>query len=426
MIRMPLLTLTLWLLGSVVVAAETAHPQKDALPDPLTLEAVLKYADSTPPEVLLLRAKAAMLTAQQQAAATATAPRAAVSGSVGRHEFQDHDHAYHTLYLNLSKQLYDQNRSAALQNALETRCKAVEIREVEARQRYRRQLMRAFFDVILADLDYRRLNEKMAVVYVTLDRMRDRHKLGAISDVALARQEKDYQALLLKRDQAEKRQRETRVLLAILMGRPDAVIDAVKPPSLSPFKRSLPPLEKLMAKATRQAPALQALRTELAALEQKKEWARRASPITVTAMGQAGIRHYENEIDKDRWNVTLQLNVPFYDGGATDAALAQVAAERLQLLAQLAKAQRTVQQRVVQLWRQLASLNREKDFLKAYSEFVDLNYTLKQGLYENEERTDLGNAMIEQSNYDYRMAEARFRYALLWQELDDLTGGKQP
>lgn len=419
-----LLWLPLWLLGLSAAAAESA--KKTPLPDPLTLEAVLQQADQTPPEVLLLRAKAAMLAAQQQAAETAMAPHASISGSLGRHEYQGDDHAYHTLYLNLSKLLYDQNRSSALNAALESQRKAVEIREADARQRYRRQLMRAFFDIILADLDYRRLNEKMAVVYVTLDRMRDRHALGSVSDVELAQQEKDYQQLLLKRDQAEKRQRETRVLLAVLMGRPDAIIDAVKPPKLEPFARPLPPLEKLMTQATQQAPALLALRTELAALEHKTQWARRTSPITLEAVGQAGIRHYENETDKDRWDVALQLNVPLYDGGATDSALAQVAAERLQVRAQLGQMQRSVQQRVVQLWGQLASMNRELEFLKAYSTFVDLNYMLKQGLYENEERTDLGNAMIEQSEYDYRMAEARFRYALLWQELDDLTGGKQP
>lgn len=422
--RFPLLWLPLWLISLSGLAADAS--KAPPLPDPLTLEAVLQHADQTPPEVLLLRAKAAMLAAQQQATETATAPRASLSGSLGRHEFQGDDHAYHTLYLNLSKLLYDQNRSGALKAALETQRKAMEVREKEARLRYRRQLMRAFFDVILADLDYRRLNEKMAVVYVTLDRMRDRHALGSISDVELAQQEKDYQALLLKRDQAEKRQRETRVLLAVLMGRPDVLIDSVTPPRLSPFKRPLPPLDKLMTQATQQAPALQALRTELAALEHKTQWARRTSPITVEAVGQAGIRHYENETDKDRWNVALQLNVPLYDGGATNAALAQVAAERLQVRAQLGQTQRSVQQRVVQLWGQLASMNRELAFLKAYSNFVDLNYMLKQGLYENEERTDLGDAMIEQSEYDYHMAEARFRYALLWQELDDLTGGKQP
>lgn len=420
----PFLWLLLWLLGAGAAAAEP--PKQTTLPDPLTLEAVLKQADQTPPQVLLLRAKAAMLAAQQQQAATDLAPRVRLSGTLGRHEFQGHDHAYHTLYVNLSKLLYDQDRSAALRQALATQQSAYAVREQDVRQRYRRQLMRAFFDIILADLDYRRLNEKMAVVYVRLDRLRDRHKLGTVSDVDLARQEKDYQALLLKRDQAEKRQRETRVLLALLMGRPQAVIDAVAPPKLAPFKRPLPPLEKLLARANRHALALQALRTELAALQYKAQWARHVRPITLTAIGRGGIRHYENETDKDHWNVALQLNVPLYDGGETDATLAQVASERLQRRAQLAQAQQDVRQRVVKLWRQLASMNREKDFLKAYSNFVDLNFMLKQGLYENEERTDLGDAMIEQSEYDYRMAEARFRYVLLWQELDDLTGGKQP
>jgi len=419
-----LLGLLLALVSAATVAADRHSPPP--LPDPLTLEAVLAHAQQLPPEVMLLRARAAMVEARKQRAEADLASRVSLSATLGRHEFQDRDHAYHTLYLNLSRLLYDQHRTDALRASLTTRRKAYELREVEARQRYRRQLMRAFFDIILADLDFRRLNEKMAVVYVSLDRLRDRHALGAVSDVELAKQEKAYQALLLERDQAEARQRETRMLLAILMGRPDAVIDAVQPPKLAPFKRALPLLEKLMAKARERAPALRALRAELAALEHKARWARLSSPITVTAVARAGVRHYENETDKDRWNVALQLNVPLYDGGMTDAALAEVAAERLKQQAELGLARRNTAQRVVQLWRQLSSLNREKTFLKAYSDFVDLNYMLKQGLYENEERTDLGDAMIEQSEYDYRVAEARFRYALLWQELDDLTGGKEP
>ena len=55
--------------------------------------------------------------------------------------------------------------------------------------------MQAFFNVILADYQYRVQNEAMAVAYVTLDKAKDRHALQQISDVNYLKLQNDYEKI---------------------------------------------------------------------------------------------------------------------------------------------------------------------------------------------------------------------------------------
>ncbi|MEN8128730.1 MAG: hypothetical protein ABFS45_00765, partial [Pseudomonadota bacterium] len=65
--------------------------------------------------------------------------------------------------------------------------------------RHRLEIMRLFFDVILADLEYTRDNEAMAIAFVEADRAGDQNELGQVSDVDLLAKEDAYQARRIKR-----------------------------------------------------------------------------------------------------------------------------------------------------------------------------------------------------------------------------------
>ena len=52
--------------------------------------------------------------------------------------------------------------------------------------------MQRYFNVVLADLQFYRYNEEMAVAYIQFDRIRIRQKLGQHTEVEVAEKEVEY------------------------------------------------------------------------------------------------------------------------------------------------------------------------------------------------------------------------------------------
>lgn len=414
-----------FLLGWLLVFSLAARAG-ESLPSPLTLQQALKMADRQPVELLEVLQQQTDLQAQRHAAELGTAWRLALTGKIGRYQYEPSDHAFHRLVLQLDKTLWDGGERDALMQALNRQLAAVQGLEGYARARYRLRVIRAYYNIILADLRYRALNEEMAVRYVTLDRARDRHRLGTLSDVELARLEKDYQQLLLQRNLAELAQRQRRVELAILLNRPEAVIDEVVAPSLPRLPEKMPDLSDMMQSVMDRNPELNAVKKQLVALVDKRDWARAARRPRVSVQAYGGIRHFENEVDKGHWRVQLALDWPLLDGGVSEQRLTQVSAEKAVLQTKLKRLNQQLSQRVARLWRTLAALRTREAWLRAYEDFVDLNMEYRRGLYENEERTDIGDAMIEQSRYDLESLKTAMDTALSWYELKVLQGEQIP
>ncbi len=416
-----------WCVALILTVLALAARAQEALPSPLTLKAALEVADRLPVEVMAVAQREVALSAERFEAQQQNRLRLALQGKVGVYQYAPDQHYYHRLALVASKVLYDGGREQALLKALGREQAALSLQRSQAMARYRLKVAEAFFDVLLADVRYRRLNEEMAVAYVELDRLRDRHELGTVSDVDLAAKESEYARLLLARNEAELAQRQRRVELAILLGRPDAVIDEVAPPPLKALSEiKVEELSSLLARLADASPDLLALRQQLQAVEARMQWARLQRSPTLSAHASAGPRYFEKEVDKGAWDVHLQLSWPLIDGGVSDAARAGVEAQRLRLLMEHKRLSQTLQRRVVKLWGELAVLKSRQAWLKAYQDFVDLNMEYKRGLYENEERTDIGDAMIEQSRYDEAALESAFRALLAWYELKLIMGERWP
>ncbi len=413
------LLLLMWMALSAANAA-------DALPSPLTLRDVLAGADRLPVPVMQARWRQAELTAGRLAVEQPRQLQVSLEGEAGVHELEGRGRRYHRLQLVGRKLLYDGGREAALTAALDQEHAAERLNEQWARAQYRLQLIESFFNVVLADLRYRTLNEKMAVVYVTLDRLRDRHELGTVSDVALAKAEKDYAELLAQRNEAELAQRQQRLRLAILLGRSDAIIDEVRPPTPGQMKRllemSVEDVSELLKKLPHLNPTLVALRQKLGATADRLRWARLQRAPSVRLEAAVGPRYYEKGVNQDSWDMRLRLDWPLLDGGASRQAAAQVSAQRLKLISEYKARLQALQSRVVTLWGRLALWPTRKKWLDAYQDYVDLNMEYRRGLYENEEKTDIGDAMIEQSRLDEATLKTLFAAVLANLELRAILG----
>jgi hypothetical protein len=124
----------------------------------------------------------------------------------------------------------------------------------------RLEILARFLDVLLADQSYSRYNEAMAVAYVQLDRANVRRELGQFSDLRVAELNATYQDVRQRRAGSEAAQRLTRALLAQAMDRPDALPHDLIAPRFPALPDSLPELKPLTDAAVADNRSLAALK----------------------------------------------------------------------------------------------------------------------------------------------------------------------
>ncbi|NEX19457.1 hypothetical protein G3480_03860 [Thiorhodococcus mannitoliphagus] len=184
----------------------------DALPDPLTLERALQELQRH--------------------------PRADASVPIPRRP---------SLYLDC-RQLAFSNSQLSDNNAL-----AIDDVVVGPLGAQRLEVIKRFFDVLLADFSFATESEAMAVAYVQYDRASARRELGQLSELHVAELEAVYQDLLHRRVASEASQQLARSLLAQAMAA-DELPRNLTPPRLPEIPDDLPAREVWLAQVDRHAP----------------------------------------------------------------------------------------------------------------------------------------------------------------------------
>ncbi len=325
----------------------------------------------------------------------------------------------------LSKRLYDFGYSDALEESARLAGDGSQWRHLGVRQKAHLAIMRSFFDVILADLQFARDNEAMAGAFIDADRARDRHELNRVSDVDLLELEALYQEALRARTESEAMQRATRSRLAIAMGRPDELVSELVQPPPPDTAAALPEYEALLAEVMQASPELKALRAAVEAAEAGVEAARLGhGPVLSGELDASVYNRMTNSTHP--LGAALVLEVPLLTGGERDAAIAQARAELRSSRASLTAAEHALRQTVLDLWLGLGTLKRQLDALQVRGDFRELYLDRSRALYELEVKTDLGDAMTEISALRLDLAYAQFEWMMAQAELAALAGRLLP
>jgi len=327
--------------------------------------------------------------------------------------------------LALTKRLYDFGYSDAREEAARLGRDGSNWRYLDARQRSHLEIMRRFFDVILADLQYARDNEAMAGAFIDVDRARDRHELKRLSDVDLLALDAIYQEALHRRMRSEAQQRVTRAQLAIAMGRPDDLASELVRPDAPEIDAPLSEYETLLEEVLQHNPELKALRAEVEAARAEVEAARNGHGPVLSGELDASVY---NRTTSSRYplGAALVIEVPLLTGGAKDAAVAAARAEMRSRSAALAAAEQALRQRVLDLRLRLDSLRIRLAGLQVRGDYRELYLDRSRALYELEVKTDLGDAMTEMSAVELDQARAEFEWIMTQAELAALRGRLLP
>jgi outer membrane protein TolC len=411
--------------GCNVSAAAEDAPQAQPLPSPLTLEQALRYADLVHPDLTLGEASIEKARAAQQRAASFSGvrsyleltPQSVDPAAESGNELIDDSRAR----VLVSKRLYDFGRSRALNQAAAVGIEGNEWRLLDVRQQRRLDIMRGFFDVLLADLRYAVDNEHMAHRYVRFDRARDRKQLGMLSDVEVLEMESRYRDALITRTQSEKQQTSSRLRLALALNRPDSLPANLVRPQLPGNERQLVEYEDILPVVLKSNPVLQALRKEVEAarlaLESQKA---RNWPVIAAELEAA---EYKRDIgSREDIRATLNVHIPLYQGGEIAADVAEANASLREKQARLGQAELAMHQRVLDLVQRLESLQVERTAARVRVDYRDLRLEQVRGQYELEMATTLGGTMKELTEAQWMAAKVEFELALAWAELDALAG----
>lgn len=404
--------------------ADAALSSKE-LPEPLTLDLALDLIDQLHPDLRYVDAdlKSAESDLQQTLSNNdltikLKADARWIEPSILAANQSNEDHR---LGLYVNKTLYDFGRSSALTDVASQQVLSQSLQYLNAQQHQYLNVMKRYFDVVLADLQFYRYNEEMAVAYIQFDRIQNRHKLGQYTEVDVAEKEVEYQRVRRLRTYSQNQQRVTRSLLAQALNRPNHLPSTVSKPELDVVSRKLPEVEILQKEVNENNPALAALRTKLAAAKNKIEFARASDNPVLTGGFEA--YNYERETSSsNKWQANITLDIPLWDGDRVDAAVAKAKATAYKIEAQLAQQELAIQQQVLELWLGIETLNIKYEEMQAAMNFVELSLDKSRALYELEVTSDLGYSMVKFSEAERKVVQTNFEIALAWAQLDALSG----
>jgi len=415
---------SLFLIFSMALIA-SAHSAAEPLPQPLTLQHALSLVDEGHPRLAQVAADRQLAAAAEKRVEADKGLDVSVEGRLRWIEpaeiAADQSRDDHKLALLVRKNLYDFGRTAAAGEAARATVSSKRWRYESARRQQRLTVMRAFFDVLLADMATAHAEEAMAVAFITLDRLRNRHELGQISDIELLEEESRYQQVLHRRTEQVARQRATRARLALALNRPGELPSRLARPSLPQLERELPEYEKLLAEALENNAEVRALRAAVTAAVGAVTAARAERRPTLDAELEAA-EYARDGGSNDPWRAGLLLRIPLYDGGGVRSAVAEAQARLYRRQAALREAEHEVRQAVLERWLELDTLRVQRQEMLALQDYRDLYLDRSRALYEMEVKADLGDAMVRLTESHLEAAQTDYQIAMVWEHIDALLG----
>lgn len=425
MIICSILAISLAGTASVIWAGNLPSGQPSRLPDPLTLNEALSYADAPGPDLDLARADVGSAQADLLKAASNTGVRSylhvtpqwvdpSTNFSGG---FTDDSSAQ----LTVTKRLYDFGQTQAAMYSAKAAVSAQRLLYFNARQQRRLEILKRFFDVLLADARYDFDSEETAYNYVSFDKARYRHGLGQISDVDLLAYEDRYRQALVRRTESQAAQRLTRAQLAIALNHPGDLPEDLVRPALPQLDRPVPEYEDLLRRALKANPVVLSLRDRLRSVKEKLAAAERQSRPFLEAELQtaAWTREFNGRNDV---RATVDLCIPIYQGGMVEASVARARAEILRAEATLESTRRKLSTVLMGLAERVNSLVVARKASRVRSNYRELYADRSRSMYNLEIRTDLGDAMARLTEAQWQALTVDYDLALTWARIDALTG----
>ncbi|MCB1866019.1 MAG: TolC family protein [Chromatiales bacterium] len=398
----------------------------EPLPDPLRLDEALRLAVQNSPTLLVAEAERDLASANVALARSASAATINATAALRWVDppdvATDQSNADHQAGIVLRKSLYDGGVSKSRVDGALATVQASEKALGERRSAHLLAVLRAFLDVIEADLAYARENEAMANAFVRFDRIQQQRSLNFVADVDVLEAESNFESVRRQRFAADAARRATRTRLATLLNRPGQLPAELLRPDLGAWiKRERGEFEPWRSRALDGNTRLARLRARVDAAERGLEAARADRGLTVTGVAEA--YGYDRLLGgRDRARIGLEFALPLWDGGAGDARIGAAQAQLAATRAELALAELEVGNQALDLWLALDNAQQQLREANLEAQYREAALDRARAMYELEVRPNLGTAMTQISAARLKQAQAEFELAMNWARLDALVG----
>jgi outer membrane protein TolC len=421
-----LLIALFWCSALIADDAPLADEITGALPSPLKLlQAMTIGTSEVHPDILVARARQAQAQAQILRAESAYALEADINLEAARIEPApnafDSSPNDNKASLNIRKPLYDFGYTSSRLEAAQTGVDAEQLEYRHALARQQIAISRSFFDAVLSDIKFAWDNEAMAMLYVRVDKIRDRYDLKQVSEVDLLKAETDYQQLLTTRRNTEILQRISRAQLAETINRPGELSADLAAPELDFNNLQLPDPEDLIKRALQTNFELRAQLKRVAATAAEMDAARKQSRPTLGA--EIEVAEYSRELpSREDWRAAINLKIPLFENALVKSDIADKRALWLQQQAQLYQMQSDIRRQVYTSWMSLNGFITKASELEIAAQAAERALDKSRGEYELELRTDYGDTLVNTSRVRYEQARNRFDTIIAAMQLAMLIG----
>ncbi|MCB1734967.1 MAG: TolC family protein [Gammaproteobacteria bacterium] len=406
-------------------SAEDVDP-RPAIPDPLTLDAALNLLDNEHPNLLTAEAGRARAEADRLDAASQTGLDARLRARLrwvepnSNASLQQHDD--HSLGLTVRKRISDFGLSEARLAASAAGDASAGFAYRDAERQQRIDVIRAFFDVLESDLLAAWHSEAMQVQFLRQEDVVESRNLRESSDLDVARADAEYQLALARSYTTQATQRSTRQVLAQALNRPRQLPSVVVRPELALLDRPVPEeVFPLIDEALANNAGLRALEARMQSAQQGLIAARAADGPVLDAEGEMGA--YTRDLGgNDQMRIGLVLEVPLSTGGKTQAGIAKARAALLDAQAERGRRELALRSEVLTLWQELGLAKYHRAEAKANMMLRDMELERSRMQFEQQVKSNLGNAMANYTEAEYRAAQADHALAMAWLRLDALLG----
>jgi outer membrane protein TolC len=237
----------------------------------------------------------------------------------------------------------------------------------------------------------------------------------------LLKQQDHYQDVRMRRYRSQARQRSTRAKLALLLDRPDDPPSDLAKPKLAENDQPLPEYEHLVQTALARNPRVLSLKADLEAARLQIK-AERAGNRPVLSGSVAATASNRDLSSRNPLEAELRLDIPLYEGNRVDAGIAKAQAKLHRLGAELRQQEYDLRQSLLEVWLDIQALLAQREQVRTFTDYRDLNFDRAQALYEMEFKTDFGDALVGQSESALLAARTEFQLALDWARLSALSG----
>lgn len=284
------------------------------------------------------------------------------------------------------------------------------------------QLMRSFFDIVLADLSYETALQKLAISAIREGRVRDDYDTQSASEVMLLEKQADTQLSQVQRIKAESAQIQTRAKLAQLLNisyenRPDEV---VKPDYKPLFKKDLADFSYYQKKLKNNL-KLKQLEQSLQAIKRQISQQKNNLGIVINSSARLGEQGYQRE-KNGQWRAGLQLSMPFGTDANQESKISQLMIQSKKKQLEIEQLQQDLLGEALDHYLNLSALRQIHKALIVELDYRDLHLEKARANYEMEIKSDIGNSMTSYTDSERKLAENEFNYVITLKKLHHLIG----